>query len=262
MSAPPASLVPALAESLDTLESHQQILLTGLKAVHAQLSQGDEVEDELLPTLTFYINQANLVQRKMMLIQARVSDMKRRADRLKAHRAKQDQMVAEWMAQERARPVPAAQASSALAQVRALGPVSRHDSTSLPPSPMPDSGEQVGSRSVPVLRSLPEGLAGRRAESEGIEPGIAVLELPASVSAVLTASSVDRVSSGLGIESPPHRLATSVTSRPTTPVAIAATAAATAADMDSRNASSPDSVLTVTTIKRKGKRRVRVPTIE
>ncbi|KAJ2863871.1 hypothetical protein GGH94_003321 [Coemansia aciculifera] len=259
MSAPPASLVPALAESLDALESHQQILLGGLKAIHAQLSQGDEVEDELLPTLTFYISQANLVQRKMMLIQARVSDMKRRADRLKAHRAKQDQMVAEWMAQERARPVPAAQASPALAQVRALGPVSRYDSTSLPPSPMPDSGEQVGSRSVPVLRSLPEGLAGRRAESEGIEPGIAVLELPASVSAVLTASSV---SSGLGIESPPRRLATSVTSRPATPVAIAAAAAATVADMDPRNASSPDSVLTVTTIKRKGKRRVRVPTIE
>ncbi|KAJ1909967.1 hypothetical protein GGI03_003351 [Coemansia sp. RSA 2337] len=260
MSAPPASLVPALAESLDALESHQQILLGGLRAIHTRLSQGDGVEDELLPTLTFYINQANLVQRKMMLIQARVSDMKRRADRLKAHRAKQDQMVAEWMAQERARPVPAAQASPALAQVRALGPMSRHDSTSLPPSPMPDSGEQVGSRSVPVLRSLPESLAGRRAESEGIEPGIAVLELPPSVSAVLTTGSVDRGSSGLGIESPSRRLATSVISRPVTPVAIATTAAV--AGMDPSNTSSADSVLAVTTIKRKGKRRVRVPTIE
>ncbi|KAJ2802825.1 hypothetical protein H4S07_004603, partial [Coemansia furcata] len=91
MSAPPTSLVPALVESLEALEAHQQMLLSGLRAIHAQLSQGDEAEDELIPTLTFYISQANLVQRKMMLIQARVSDMKRRADRLKAHRAKQDQ---------------------------------------------------------------------------------------------------------------------------------------------------------------------------
>ncbi|KAJ2506723.1 hypothetical protein IWW47_001446, partial [Coemansia sp. RSA 2052] len=118
MSAPLASVVPAVAESLDALEAHQQTLLEQLRAIHTQLSLGakGEGDDELLPTLTFYINQAGHVQRKMMLIHGRVSDMKRRAERLRAHRAKQDRKVAEWMAQERARQVPAAQASPALMQ--------------------------------------------------------------------------------------------------------------------------------------------------
>ncbi|KAJ2013045.1 hypothetical protein H4218_002538 [Coemansia sp. IMI 209128] len=248
MSAPPVSLVPVLAESLDALESHQRVLIERLKAVHARLLQGDEPEDELVPTLTFYINQAGLVQRKMVLLQARVGDMKRRADRLKAHRAKQDQMVAEWMAQERQRQVPEAQASPALAQVRALGSMSRHDTASLPPSPMPDSSEQGGPQSMPVVRSLPEGLAGEYAEDE---PGIAVLELPASVSSALSGQG----SSGLGIESLPR----SSTPQSAAPAAIAAAAGA---GVDSSHASSPDSAMAVTTIKRKGKRRVRVPTIE
>ncbi|KAJ2799142.1 hypothetical protein H4S07_005519 [Coemansia furcata] len=127
--------------------------------------------------------------------------------------------------------------------------------TSSPPSP----GEQIGPRSVPVLRSLPESLAGSGAEGEGSEPGIEVLELPASVSAGQTANDADRRPSGLGIDSTRHPLAASVTSRPATPIAIAMT---TSAGMNPSNASSPDSVLAVTTIKRKGKRRVRVPTIE
>ncbi|KAJ2833569.1 hypothetical protein GGI24_000791 [Coemansia furcata] len=108
-------------------------------------------------------------------------------------------------------------------------------------------------------RSLPESLAGSGTEGEGSEPGIEVLEFPASVSTGQTANDADRRSSGLGIDSTRHPLAASVISRPATPIAIAMT---TSAGMNPSNASSPDSVLTVTTIKRKGKRRVRVPTIE
>ncbi|KAJ2489550.1 hypothetical protein IWW37_003896 [Coemansia sp. RSA 2050] len=256
MSTPPVSLVPVLAESLDALESHQRMLIERLKAIHTRLLQGDEPEDELVPTLTFYISQAGLVQRKMVLLRARVGDMKRRADRLKAHRAKQDQMVAEWMAQERQRQVPAAQASPALAQLRALGSMSRHDTASLPPSPMPDSSEQDGPRSMPAMRSLPEGLASRCTDDDDDDDGlgIAVLELPALMPSALTASSMDRGSSGLGIETIPR----SLTPRSAAPAGVATAAAA----VDSSHASSPDSALAVTTIKRKGKRRVRVPTIE
>ncbi|KAJ2897527.1 hypothetical protein IWW38_001690 [Coemansia aciculifera] len=190
MSAPLASVVPAVAESLDALEAHQYILIERLKAIRTQLSLGEEAEDELLPTLTFYINQASYVQRKMMLIHGRVGDMKRRADRLKAHRAKQDEAVAEWMAQERALQVPAARASPALAQA--------------------------------------ESASGRGGDDE--------LELPSPSSSL-----VSKV--GLGIENQSAELANS------RPASVAAT--------DSDAASVP-----VATIKRKGKRRVRMTTIE
>ncbi|KAJ2333711.1 hypothetical protein GGI00_002193 [Coemansia sp. RSA 2681] len=214
MSAPLASVVPAVAESLDALEAHQQTLLEQLRAIHTQLSLGakGEDDDELLPTLTFYINQAGHVQRKMMLIHGRVSDMKRRAERLRAHRAKQDRKVAEWMAQERARQVPAAQASPALMQGRAFSPASGHESAS------PDArGDQASSRSV----------------HDADEPGAAVLEQrPASLAAT----------TGLGIEGPN---AESAGSRPATPATSAG-----------------DAALPVATIKRKGKRRVRMTTIE
>ncbi|KAJ2741455.1 hypothetical protein GGI20_005178 [Coemansia sp. BCRC 34301] len=199
MSAPLASVVPAVAESLDALEAHQQILLGQLRAIHTRLSLGAEDEDELLPTLTYYINQASYVQRKIMLIHGRVSDMKRRAERLKAHRAKQDQSVAEWMAQERARQVPVAQASPALAQ--AVGSTARLGMVS------PDASDRMSLQSA----------------AEGDESGMAAVELPASLA----------TTGGLGIDSP------------------ASLAAPEAGAM-----------LPVTTIKRKGKRRVRMTTIE
>ncbi|KAJ1942170.1 hypothetical protein EC988_006566, partial [Linderina pennispora] len=102
-----AALIPALASTLSGLEQYQQELIKRLHSLKLQIQNGDTSED-LVSTLTFYIHQAGHLQRRMMLIHGRVQDLKRRSDRLRLHRAKQDQQVADWRDQEKMRSVPAA----------------------------------------------------------------------------------------------------------------------------------------------------------
>ncbi|KAJ2484995.1 hypothetical protein EV174_002025 [Coemansia sp. RSA 2320] len=177
----------------------------------------------------------------MTLIYARVGDMKRRSHRLKDHRAKQDQRIAEWMDQERTRLVPAASASLALAQSLVPGSTAiRQDTASVPPLSLSASGvdDVATPRSVPSLRRMPSALASRYGDLADDGPGIAVLELPASVPSVALAmgEAVDRSSSSPGTHE------------------VQDAAPPPAARMS-------DAVHPVA-IKRKGKRRVRMPTIE
>ncbi|KAJ1928030.1 hypothetical protein FBU59_007163, partial [Linderina macrospora] len=102
MSEGSAALIPALASTLSGLEQYQQELIRRLRSLKHQIQSGDTSED-LVSTLTFYIHQAGHLQRRMMLIHGRVQDLKRRSDRLKLHRAKQDQQVADWLNQEKTR---------------------------------------------------------------------------------------------------------------------------------------------------------------
>lgn len=105
--------VSVLTQTLDALETQQHGILQKLKDTHEKLStSADEPTDEMLDTLRHYINQAGNSRRRMVQIQERVSDLKRRADRLQQHKAKQDKQMAEWMAQERTQHVPIAVLSS------------------------------------------------------------------------------------------------------------------------------------------------------
>ncbi|KAJ2162065.1 hypothetical protein GGF46_000940 [Coemansia sp. RSA 552] len=102
--------VSALMALLGDLEAQQQALVSRLQCIHEQLASGaSEIDDEeLATTLTYYIGQASHIKRRMVLVRGRVGDLKRRSDRLREHRASQNQQVAEWAHQERSRVVPAA----------------------------------------------------------------------------------------------------------------------------------------------------------
>ncbi|KAJ1718484.1 hypothetical protein LPJ61_006607, partial [Coemansia biformis] len=83
-----------------------QTLVARLQALHTRLASGDAGEagdEELLVTLTYYVNQTSFIRRRMTLLQGRVSDLKSRSLRLGEHRAQQSRQVAEWVHQERQR---------------------------------------------------------------------------------------------------------------------------------------------------------------
>ncbi|KAI9499777.1 hypothetical protein GGI25_005105 [Coemansia spiralis] len=233
-----SALVPALAASLVTLEAQQEKLIAQLRDIHSRLSQGNGNEDELVPTLTYYINQANSIQRRMMLIHGRVSDLKRRLERLKEHRAKQGQQVAEWMAQEQSKQIPEAVVALAPKSNMLFSPSvnaeqSQGMSSSLPASPFLDKVKATMTRSA---RSSPPPAC----ESGSL----------ANAGAAGEPGSSSNGSDPLGISS--NGLSIPIKSASPTP-SIAST-------MDS--VARPKEPVQIATVKRKGKRRVRVPTIE
>ncbi|KAJ2492227.1 hypothetical protein GGI11_009091, partial [Coemansia sp. RSA 2049] len=117
------ALVPALAAALALLETQQQQIITRLRHIRTQLSQEDKGEqEELLTTLTHYINQANGTQRRMVLIHGRMKDLKRRSERLREHHAKHNQDMANWMKQEQTRKVPEAVVALAPKSQMLFGP--------------------------------------------------------------------------------------------------------------------------------------------
>ncbi|KAJ1965139.1 hypothetical protein GGI12_000984 [Dipsacomyces acuminosporus] len=220
-------MVSALAASLSALEVHQQALVSKLEAIHAQLVQGEQ-DDDLLPTLTYYINQARFVQRRMMLIHSRVRDLKRRSDRLKEHRAKQDKQVADWAEQERSRIVPAAAVAAAAPAAPAAAP-----------SPVPGVNRKA------------------KSSNDDDAPGVAILDLPPNLLGVPVPDTPKSTSQPAAAASSdvdrPTKLQPSAGANPSTPESNSARAA---------NAPSPPGVAQIASIKRKGKRRVRVPTID
>ncbi|KAJ1725718.1 hypothetical protein LPJ53_000197 [Coemansia erecta] len=265
------SLVPTLAASLSALEEHQQALIERLRTIYTELAKGDGFDEELLSTLTYYTNQASKIQRRMMLIYARASDLKRRSERLREHRATQDKQTAEWMAEERSRQVPQAvpaysnslpsrsqtpsisgatgDAASDIAQTAAGS--SRIESLSLPSSPVPKS---VSRFSTP--QTIPKSSLQR---SVNIEYDNAA---PHSYSGVSAIDAVGRRLRGLGIQafgsstdlSLPTDEHASLASRSSTPQPESSAAASSYPE--------PSLIPQLTTIKRSGKRKVRIPKIE
>ncbi|KAJ1933406.1 hypothetical protein GGF37_006741 [Kickxella alabastrina] len=234
-----------LAASLTALSEHQNQLITGLQTIHAQLSQDDHPTAELLPTLTAYITQASTLQRKMMLIHARSKDLRRRAERLKQHRAAQDMQVAEWMMRERAREVP--EARSEMSGGSLSSPVQR--CRSVPPAAVLSAS--------PVALSL--SLSGGMADGDEHDGLHGPEGMPVLLGEDGSVEDVDRRLRGLGIQSNtvvelPLVTGGSSPGQPTPRIdAVIPTAA---------SSPNPPVVAQMVTIKRKGKRRVRVPTIE
>ncbi|KAJ2389868.1 hypothetical protein H4S02_002157 [Coemansia sp. RSA 2611] len=239
MDSAPGAAVTALAAVLGDLEDQQQALVSRLQHLHGQLA-GGYVSDELLASLTYYVNQAQYLQRRMTLIHGRVGDLKRRADRLREHRAAQSQQVAEWMRQEQSRVVPAAAiATTALSPSQSsddAAPMLPAQPTSLPASPV------VG-----------------REEPESVRQSVLSFFSPLRISSSLGGgwsreSEADHgQAAALRSESP----AQSLRSNASQPAAAApgSPALSTASTLDS-------AAVPIATVKRKGKRRVRVPKIE
>ncbi|KAJ2711850.1 hypothetical protein H4R19_003051 [Coemansia spiralis] len=158
MSGSPGTAVAALSAVLAELGAQQQVLVARLQALRAELASGGASHDgdeELLTTLTYYINQTSFIRRRMVLLQGRVSDLKRRSLRLGEHRAQQSRQVAEWVSQERERVVPAA---SVAAPNQLLSPLLPLQAATARSSPLPlvDREADCRPRSVPT----PSGLAG------------------------------------------------------------------------------------------------------
>ncbi|KAJ2496662.1 hypothetical protein GGH96_005672 [Coemansia sp. RSA 1972] len=192
----------ALMLTLGELEAQQHELLKRLRHIHDSLCSNSP-NDELHTTFTYYTNQAKYIRRRMTLVRGRVGDLKRRADRLKAHWMEQSQQMAEWMHEERAREVPEAVVSA-----------------SLPEPSLVEHGLESGQAFQSPLR-ISNSMGGRTMDTED----------------------------GFGSSAP---------SRPETPQSMAhGLALSTATTVDSPSAQVP-----IATVKRKGKRRVRVPTIE
>ncbi|KAJ1778134.1 hypothetical protein GGH19_002754 [Coemansia sp. RSA 1807] len=207
MAGPPSAATTALTAltlTLGELEAQQHELLARLRHIHESLCSNSP-NDELLTTFTHYTNQAKYIRRRMTLVRGRVGDLKRRADRLKAHWAEQSQQMAEWMHEERAREVPEAVVSASLPEPSFMERASGLESGQAFQSPLRISNSMGG-----------------RTDTED----------------------------GLGSSAP---------SRPDTPQSTAhGRALSTATTLDSPSAAP----VSIATVKRKGKRRVRVPTIE
>ncbi|KAJ2481497.1 hypothetical protein IWW56_001718 [Coemansia sp. RSA 2131] len=183
---------------LGELEAQQHELLFRLRRIHESLCSNSP-NDELVTTFTYYTNQAKYIRRRMTLVRGRVGDLKRRADRLKAHWTEQSKQMAEWIHEERVREVPEA------------------------------------------VVTLPDVFMERASESGQ------AFQLPLRISNSM-GRSMDTSADGLG---------SSVPSRPATPQLMTHGLALSTATMIEPSAPVP-----IATVKRKGKRRVRVPTIE
>ncbi|KAJ2667324.1 hypothetical protein IW148_000019 [Coemansia sp. RSA 1199] len=188
----------ALTSMLGELEAQQHELLFRLRHIHKSLCSNSP-NDELVTTFTYYTNQAKYIRRRMTLVRGRVGDLKRRADRLKAHWTEQSKQMAEWIHEERVREVPEA------------------------------------------VVTLPDVFTERASESGQ------AFQSPLRISNSM-GRSMDTSADGLG---------SSVPSRPATPQSMAdGLALSTATTIE------PSAPVPIATVKRKGKRRVRVPTIE
>ncbi|KAJ2083847.1 hypothetical protein H4R24_000499 [Coemansia sp. RSA 988] len=272
-SAPGVAAVAALTAALTELEAQQRGLIMRLRHIYTQLSSEDNStpEDELLPTLTYYINQASYIQRRMVLIHGRVGDLKRRSERLKEHRAKQSKEVAEWMRQERTRVVPAASINTNT--VTASEPAEVETTEKLPfaavaiplRSRMTDatSPPQQLARSMPVSPLL-SGKDLHRPQSVLSSPSPLRVSTHATSIPAPTASDVERTTSGQHLYKAQHpdSPAISIGSRAATPLpAPNSPALSTTSTLDSSLvAHGPTAPIAI--VKRKGKRRVRVPKIE
>ncbi|KAJ2657137.1 hypothetical protein IWW48_004678 [Coemansia sp. RSA 1200] len=243
------ALVPALAAALALLETQQQQIITRLRHIHTQLSQeGKGEQEELLTTLTHYINQANGTQRRMVLIHRRMKDLKRRSERLREHHAKHNQDMANWMKQEQTRKVPEA--------VVALAPKSQ---MIFGPSVAAEKSGQGMSSSLPASLVLDK-------VRMSAPPRSACSSPPPSQPAVLPNGLLERSGSsvdgnkddssnltGTSVPMPAHSLQPQ-SGRPSSP------SPSVASTVDS--VVRPSDSMPIAMVKRKGKRRVRVPTIE
>ncbi|KAJ1801400.1 hypothetical protein LPJ59_000327 [Coemansia sp. RSA 2399] len=253
------ALVPALAASLSLLEAQQQQIIARLRVIYTQLSAGDKCgqdgEEELLTTLTYYINQANAIQRRMMLIHGRMGDLKRRSERLREHHSKQHREMTSWMEQEQSRQVPEAAVALAPKSKMMFSPSitaeqNKHgmQSSSLPVSPFLDRFKLAAT--TRSARSSPP-----PSQSAGLFD--AALERTTSVegrnrSNSNSSSTINPLRLVNVPATPPMLSQAQVRSSSPTP-SIAST-------VDS--AARPSDSVPIATVKRKGKRRVRVPTIE
>ncbi|KAJ2851129.1 hypothetical protein IWW36_001380 [Coemansia brasiliensis] len=245
MNRAPGTAISALSALLAELESQQKALICRLQLIHKQLT-AETATEELLKTLAQYINQANHLQRRMMLIHSRVGDLKRRAERLKQHRATQSQEFAQMMQQERMRVVPTASVvQQSPKPVDILPSQHRQQTASLPASPLAEKDTSIfdsGRQSVMSLLS-PLRISSSLGGTQSIEG---------------SGSSND--TDGLSQAQRPASPARSMLSRPSTPLTVrpASPAPSTSSALQSTTTTNTP----IATVKRKGKRRVRVPKIE
>ncbi|KAJ1883047.1 hypothetical protein H4R99_001110 [Coemansia sp. RSA 1722] len=257
------TLVPTLAASLDAVEEHQQLLISRLRALYAQLAQGDGHNDELLHTLTYYISQASYVQRRMLLIHARTNDLKRRSERLREHRAKQDRQVAEWTARERQRMVPSAVAASiqglplsrSQSAAGSLNNTESHEgsSVSLPSSPVPKSVSRF-STPQPMPKSSLKNSLSPEAQETRVSRSYSGIQAVDMIGKRLQGLGIQALGASMGFSSASSLAVDNAKSDPSTP-------------QPELSAPSPPhtdapTIPQMATIKRTGKRKVRVPKIE
>ncbi|KAJ2557694.1 hypothetical protein EV175_001191 [Coemansia sp. RSA 1933] len=249
------ALVPALAASLSLLEAQQQQIIARLRVIQTSLSEGDKCgqNEELLPTLTYYVNQANSIQRRMMLIHSRMGDLKRRSERLRSHHSKQNQEMTSWMEQEQSRSVPEAVVALAAPKAQMLFSPSiaaeqkeQGMSSSLPASPFLDrfkvAATTRSARSSPPPQSDPAGL----------------LFDASPEYATSSANSRSRTNS----TSNPLRLVNVATSPVHSQEHVRSSSPTPSIASTVDSVARPSGSVPIAMVKRKGKRRVRVPTIE
>ncbi|KAJ1647517.1 hypothetical protein J3B02_004339 [Coemansia erecta] len=256
-----------LVASLDALEEHQQLLISRLQAIYVQLEKGDGYNDELLPTLTYYINQASYIQRRMLLIHARANDLKRRSERLREHREKQDRQVAEWMAREQQKMVPAAvpagsDSSESLCSRSVAGSLRNMDShegssVSLPSSPVPKSVSRFGTPQPMQKSSSLRSPLGPEPQGNAISRSFSGIQAVDIIGKRLQGLGIQALGSSIGFTSTNP---SDITTRPgsSTPQPESNSLPSQPIAVDVPVPAAP----TVATIKRTGKRKVRVPKIE
>ncbi|KAJ2450702.1 hypothetical protein EV183_004108 [Coemansia sp. RSA 2336] len=240
MNSTPGTAITALCALLAGLEGQQAALISRLQLLRKQLVAEADAE-ELLATFSSYVDQANHLQRRMVLIHSRVGDLKRRAERLKQHRATQSQEFAQKMRQERMREVPTAPVVQQSPKPVDIVPLQRQQTASLPASPAAERDASIfssGRQSVMSLLSplrISSSLGGTQSTSGSLNDadGPAQMQRPASPARSMSRSSTPQAARS-GSPAPSMN---SVSEFPSTSTPIA-------------------------TIKRKGKRRVRVPKIE
>ncbi|PIA16900.1 hypothetical protein COEREDRAFT_8047 [Coemansia reversa NRRL 1564] len=274
MNSPPGvAAVATLTATLTELETQQRSLITRLRHIYTQLSSEDnsKPEEELLTTLTYYINQASYIQRRMILIHGRVGDLKRRSERLKEHRAKQSKQVAEWMKQERERLVPAAFITSSAVDTSESPESATTEKLSTATVAVPLSSRVTDARlpSQQFARSMPVTplLSGKdlhRPQSVLSSPSPLRVSTHATSIPAIASDDVELTTSQQHFYTAQHpgSPATSVGSRAATPLpAPSSPTPSTTSTLDSALVAHGSSA-PIAMVKRKGKRRVRLPKIE
>ncbi|KAJ2771211.1 hypothetical protein IWQ57_002311 [Coemansia nantahalensis] len=204
MSGSPGTAAAALTAVLAELGAQQQTLVARLQALRAELASGgaacDGDDEELLATLTHYVSQASLIRRRMVLLQGRVGDLKRRSLRLGEHRAQQSRQVAEWVSQERGRVVPMAPVAASLPPQAPTAPEQSHSQS--PPlqavavrrNQLPLADAEPGCR--PQSAPQPSGLAGWAPPGSPAAGGLGgLLSQPAAASSAASSSPTPSVAS-------------------------------------------------------------------
>ncbi|KAJ2661629.1 hypothetical protein GGH99_006935 [Coemansia sp. RSA 1285] len=173
----------------------------------------------------------------MVLIHGRMKDLKRRSERLREHHAKHNQDMANWMKQEQTRKVPEAVVALAPKSQMVFGPRVAAE----------QSGQGMSS-------SLPASLFLDMVRMSA-PPRSACSSPPPSQTAVLPDGNKGDSPNlaGTSVPAPTHLLQPQP-GRPSSP------SPSVASTVDS--VVRPSDSMSIVTVKRKGKRRVRVPTIE